>query len=818
MANKQNEISVVFKGSIDPQLMRALSDLSKGVTDLDKNLNQLLRSKGLDKIKTDAKKAFDDVNKNAQNMGKSFKNTPDITKKVSDKFSSMSNEEGILDEAVVKKMFNIKEVFDNLKEGAQRIGDTPDIAKKVSDKLKTMVSEEGTLDEALMKKMFNIQEVFDNLKGDAQKIGESFENTPEFNIIKKVSDKLRSIISEEATLDNTVGEAIGTNAEGMAQAGASDALGTIIGKLTDIDVSIEQQTGVIKTLGDQYKNQGQKVFHTLSIVENPIDLTANTIKQIEEMKSGSLLKESQAPDSEPTSGASISLGEVVLPVLQDMAAATLMEQAAPIGRFLLGTARFFTNPIGLAIGAVGALTAGVIAYKNYQEEARQALFNMGDAINEAYDNYSGIQEQTERTRTLINEYDLLQTKISDSATPAEEVVEARKKLAEVENELIELNPEILKAEDAKMGKFREYAGLANQLNETMSEMAKRELEISVMEGESKLPELEREYESSLKKRDESNALYHDSKKGYTQYADYINKHQDIVNNPDLSLEEMHQQIDKLVEEIESETGRNYKNDIANLYNDFEYYKNTHKTSYEDWKNAQEDISEAEQSFQTFYENKVTLIEDELGAPIEEMVSKYHSLSDAEKDLTTSALRNIQELNTEVDKIPPEKRIDVTTMFHSIAAQPPSIPGYVVESPMTSSQNTASGQVTSPEVSKMPSIYEINPLMNYAPIHGYATGGRVTSPELAWIGEGGSPEWIIPENNSKRSHALYAAAGEALGYNPGGNFAPVYSPQIIIKGQANEQVIRATLRDSQREWEQNMLGWQRQQQRRSLVGS
>lgn len=46
--------------------------------------------------------------------------------------------------------------------------------------------------------------------------------------------------------------------------------------------------------------------------------------------------------------------------------------------------------------------------------------------------------------------------------------------------------------------------------------------------------------------------------------------------------------------------------------------------------------------------------------------------------------------------------------------------------------------------------------------GFADGGVVSAPTLAWIGEGGDTETVIPWNNSSRSKSLWLQTGEALG--------------------------------------------------------
>ncbi len=51
------------------------------------------------------------------------------------------------------------------------------------------------------------------------------------------------------------------------------------------------------------------------------------------------------------------------------------------------------------------------------------------------------------------------------------------------------------------------------------------------------------------------------------------------------------------------------------------------------------------------------------------------------------------------------------------------------------------------------------------VGGYAKGGIVNKPELAWVGEGGDTEVIIPINKSQRSQDLYQTAGNMLGVTP-----------------------------------------------------
>ncbi|MNO28832.1 Chromosome partition protein Smc [compost metagenome] len=931
MAKKKNEITVVLKENFDPQLMRTFSDLTRSVTDLDKNLDQLLRSKGLDKITADAKEAqdaFEDLSEDTQKFGEVFDKTLKFTDKIFStagvNFKNMISDVSTLDDTVhhmgaavgasAEEMAQFKDITENIYKAnlgkdftdignalihVQRVTglagheleNTTKNALILRDTFGYDVNESVRSADTLMRQFGLTGAQAYNLiaQGSQKGLNEAGELlasinkfAPQFSVLGFSAsemfdffsagldagiwdlDKMGDMVKEFQKTLNNPGDAEAQDAlaqilspedaqkifDGISDGSTSgaDALKTILSKLAGIEDPIKQQSLAVKILGDEYESLGQKVFQSLATVESQFDMTTNTMKQIEEIKYSGLSQEFQALGREITSEVILPLGEKLLPVLQDMTEwasdntglVTTLALAAPagmltknaisigkdlsmVGRSLFGTTRLagmaaglLTNPVGLAIGAVGALTVGVIAYEKHQEAARQALLNMGDEIDKAYNDYTAVDEQTQRTRDLITEYDLLKTKINDAKTPAEELAEAREKLKSVEQQLIDLNPDILRAEDAKSDKFREQLELADKINTARSEMSKRDLEIAVIEGEEALPELEAEYDKLISKSDELNEAYQKAIQDRARFSDYLNQEHAILNNPNLSNDEINTQLDALSEKIKNETGYDYHYDKNNpLSNYVNQIVDAAKDADEELDKIEAEKQDAEESFQSLYDNKVMLIEDELGASIDEMVSKYNSLSDAEKDLTVSALKSIQELNTEVDKIPAEKRINVTTMFQSIVLQPPSIPGLSEGGPVTSPEI---GPMVAPEISKTPVFYNAYDWINNPTISRYEIGGRVTSPELAWVGEGGNPEWIIPENNSKRSHELYAAAGMALGYNPGGNFAPVYSPQIIIKGQANEQVIQATLRDSQREWEQNMLAWQRQQQRRSLVGS
>lgn len=111
-----------------------------------------------------------------------------------------------------------------------------------------------------------------------------------------------------------------------------------------------------------------------------------------------------------------------------------------------------------------------------------------------------------------------------------------------------------------------------------------------------------------------------------------------------------------------------------------------------------------------------------------------------------------------------------------------------------------------------------------PIGGYAKGGIVSSPEIAWVGEGGDKEVIIPINNSQRSQGLYEAAGRMLGQpngagdtsQPSGGGDFVYSPTFVIQGNADQAAIQQMDQQNRRDFSREFNDYKRQRQRVSLA--
>lgn len=586
-----------------------------------------------------------------------------------------------------------------------------------------------------------------------------------------------------------------------------DVMQQVIAELNNIEDPVYRNMMGVELFGTQWEDLEKDVVAALGSVRSQFNMTESTMEDMAAVKYDNLTHDLKVLGRELMDEVIIPIGEDLMPVLHDLTdwasdnkdlikaiglavpaallaknSVGMVKDITSVGSALFDTtngvskfgrvAGLLTNPVGLAIGAVGALTAGVIAYKNHQEKARQALINMGDALDGAFDNYNDIEHQTKRTRNLIREYDRLEEKINNTKTPAAELAEARRKQKNVEEELIALNPEILKAEDAKSDSFREQLGLADKLNQTQLEMEKRRLDAEILDTRSQLPQLKEEYQSMTENLSEYEQAYQKARESYVQYQDFVNRQEKIINTT--TGEEQARKLAELAAEIESVTGKFYGNNWSNMLFDFQGMKEAFDSNYESLTKTQEELITTEQTFQKFYDTQAALIELNLGAPIEDMAQKYDELTAKEKARFDSAMRQLETLNEEMNNLPLEKQIDVSVVWRQAGVRPGS---------------------------------------NMQSMEAYADGGYADKPSI--FGEAG-PEMAIPINNSKRSRDLYAMTGRMLGVDSGQGDSPSvnFSPVIHVNGGAGnvEGQVKEALSIGLREFENLYKQMQRNRQR------
>jgi len=104
------------------------------------------------------------------------------------------------------------------------------------------------------------------------------------------------------------------------------------------------------------------------------------------------------------------------------------------------------------------------------------------------------------------------------------------------------------------------------------------------------------------------------------------------------------------------------------------------------------------------------------------------------------------------------------------------------------------------------------------IPGYAKGGIVNSPTLAWVGEGATSESIIPHDSSERSFNLWEKTGRLIGaYEKTDNsssFTFTYAPVINANDSKGvDEVIKKNQVDAFNEFKNMMKKYENEEKRR-----
>lgn len=107
------------------------------------------------------------------------------------------------------------------------------------------------------------------------------------------------------------------------------------------------------------------------------------------------------------------------------------------------------------------------------------------------------------------------------------MLEARRKLKDVEQTLIDMNPNILSAEGSKNDKFREQMGLVGDIAKAREEMGRRELEHEALTAQAKLPELENNYSELTQNLKDQSAAYEEMKVKYRDYVVLMEEYNEI---------------------------------------------------------------------------------------------------------------------------------------------------------------------------------------------------------------------------------------------------------------------------------------------------
>jgi predicted lactoylglutathione lyase len=581
-----------------------------------------------------------------------------------------------------------------------------------------------------------------------------------------------------------------------------DAMQQVIDKLGEIEDPIQKSTIGVALFGTQFEDMEAGVIAALGTAREQFDMTKATMEEVAKVKYDTLSKDFQAVGRQLMTELVIPIGEDLMPALQGFAdwmgdntdllkAIALVAPAALIGKSVSKIVKGFgsitsaaggaggaaggftralallTNPVGIAITGVSALTLGVMAYKKHQEKARQELIHMGDTLKESGEQFEESNNKAQLTNDLIWQYEDLGRKIAANSTSSGNLAANSEKLADqqqrqkdVVQKLQELYPNTLSNYDVENGKIETKLGLLKQESDAEVALKKLRLEKDVAAGIEKLPDIESEIRSLQEQvsaaQDRKDAL----EAAIPSLKGYAVEYERLMMAP--GGEEKQKQLDALVQKVK-EAGESIdlliddsrQLDMLNgIIGDLDSEKVNLLSSLV---TNSEDLQKTNEGYQALYDKQRELIEMDLGGTLGEYAQKFGSLADEGKAKFNESITVAKNLNDQMNLIPSEKKINIEFLYKHTGQYMPEV----------------SKKVTDITNSLLPKQFRMDQ---------YAEGGIATKPSI--FAEAG-PEIAIPINNKPRSRSLLDMANDLMGYtkneNREGDIIIHNAPVITLPG-------------------------------------
>lgn len=601
-----------------------------------------------------------------------------------------------------------------------------------------------------------------------------------------------------------------------------DVMQQVIQELNNIEDPVYRNMLGVELFGTQWEDLEKDVVAALGSVQSQFDMTESTMEEMAAVKYDNLTHDLKVLGRELMDEVIIPIGEDLMPVLHDLTdwasdnkdlikaiglavpaallaknSVGMVKDITSVGSALFDTtngvskfgkfAGLLTNPVGLAIGAVGALTAGVIAYKKHQDMARQALINMGDELVEASKQYELSAEKAQKTNDLVWTYQNLSSAIENSTGNSELLAIQQGKLADVIKELQDLHPNTITQYEIENGKVMEKVELLKKEADAERELDKLRLEKAVAEGAKKLPTLEGEM-TSLKEQTAELQAQKDAidiakpalKELLAEYEKI--KQMDFTNETAAMLEDLRKRADAVGETVGWDF--NIGAHLGTLDKAIADLEDRQINIMDKLIGKKEELQTAEDSYKELYDQQIELINLDFGGKLLEQIEDYRNLSAAEQERTTKGIQAISDLHESMDLLPTDKQINIDVLWR---------------------------QIGNPVVDLMPKSFNMMDMMPK-----YAEGGLANRPSI--FGEAGL-EMAIPIDKSQRSKNLYAMTGRMLGIDsgsPGGGGDFIYNPQYIIQGNADVEAIKEMDNRNRADFKAQFDAYKRERQRVSLA--
>lgn len=496
--------------------------------------------------------------------------------------------------------YNAQQMLNVLNSGMEKGAFNTD---KVADALKEFRIRIKSGDKAVVDAM---DELFasDNVGGYIKQLQKGGQKTKEFADLtaktskKSATDLLKALQSGKSGQVDKASKTISSLLSGSQKIfkgisdgsiTARDALALVNDQLLTIDDLQQRNALSVSLFGTQYEDMGSGITQALNDVTGSFDKNLNTMEDIKKLNMESFSKQLQGLGREIMTEIVIPIGEELLPMLHEMVdwakdnkdfiefvalstpAALIGKNVAVLGKGLWGlkgklieaagaggllskSLAFMKSPAGIAVGAIGLVTAGVIAYREHQEAARKSMIHMGDTLKTAFDDYNATDKQRDKLTNLVKEYDRLKEKIDNAKTPANELAEAQRKIADIEQQIIAQSDGYITAQDAKTDALRQQAGAQLDLYNNMAKASEQEARFTILDKEAQLPDLLEEYGDLQNKEKDLNTAQEHSRNVLTKLIALRTKYNDVMNNTPAGAEKV-AKLKALTDELQEITNQ-----------------------------------------------------------------------------------------------------------------------------------------------------------------------------------------------------------------------------------------------------------------------
>lgn len=446
-------------------------------------------------------------------------------------------------------------------------GSAKDMAKTMQDNLSGAVEEFGGSVESLG------IEIFENIEGPLKKAVRS--GTTELNKLTKAvkNNKIEEIVPKEAV--NTVqnlGKIAGTVAKGGIK-----TLGVATGTLAEnLDTLIPLTTAYFGAMG-AYKvfQQASKGVKTLTTAYQGLQAMEKANTLISTAQKGSL------------TGLQTVVGVLTGKVSAATAATGLFSKACTLAG----------GPVGVAVVGIGALVAGIVAYKSTLPESisesekfansckklHQEQIKFSDTVKELN---SENKKNIETTKAQGIEADYYFKKLNDLIGAENKTVGQKKQIKSIVEKLNEILPDLNLNYNEEKDKLNQTTDAIKKNIDAQKELIMAKAYQSSMEKTAeKLASAELKYEEAIKKRAKAEKEGNEAAKKHKELYDKYMKDGIISEKENEKLDEYAKKMS------DSATAYNEADDAAKGYKDTINDLNTKMDSYESKLNASQNYAD-----------------------------------------------------------------------------------------------------------------------------------------------------------------------------------------------------------------------------------